>query len=505
MPRYHPKILVLASIFLLPMLYSLHQAQRFFPFLGWKETGISLLQNILLASLSWLIWFLLTRDTSKSNWLNLLWLSLVCFFSPMFDFLKDHLGRIFFLRYQFLIPSLGLLCLVIIWYVTRTKKSFNRRTEFLVLVFLLFMLIDAGKICYKVIRPMTSGSVFLRNENPLAGQHAEKNNLPDIYFLVFDELAASRALDNEFGYQHAELDSFLNAKGFLVATENHANYNWTQFSIASILNMSYLDVPRQDALQFDDYVSAMNLIRHNHLTPWLAEQGYRVLNFSTFDLQGHPARVQYMRDNFRINQMNRDLIWNRINEDIGWNFRFGASQPADTTEIHEEMEFSTLNQHKTFRLVKSSVVNRTDQPQFVYGHFFLPHAPFLLDSLGHPRPAIDLLNDGNTVPDYIQAYLHYLSPVKEKIRDLVSFIREKSTRPAVIIVMGDHGFRHGSQREANPFVFQNFFAIQLPPGINPQPYKSINGVNLFRQLIADVMGTATPALPDSVFFLRDRY
>lgn len=53
--------------------------------------------------------------------------------------------------------------------------------------------------------------------------------------------------------------------------------------------------------------------------------------------------------------------------------------------------------------------------------------------------------------------------------------------------------------------FPEFFRIKLPPDINSEPYKSINGVNPFRRLISDLIGMATAALPDSVFFLRDRF
>jgi hypothetical protein len=496
--------MVLASILLLPLLYCLHQVQRFFPFLGWREAGLTLIQLGSLAALSWLTWFLVTRNAFKSNWLNILWLLLVSFFSPLFDFLKDQFGGIFFLRYQFLLPLIGLIFLLVIWRVFRSNRSFVRRSEFVVLVFVMFMIIDAGKILYKYSRPMNSGTVFLEQEEPFKSGQTKKKSLPDIYFLVFDELAGSQALEQEFGYHNLGLDSFLTAKGFLVTNENRSNYNWTQFSIASILNMSYLRVPRRNALQFDDYVSAMNLIRHNRLTPWLEDQGYRVLNYSAFDLEGHPAQVQYMRDNFRINQMNRDLFWNRIYQDIGWHFHSTKSEAADTTDMYEEMEFSAYNQRKTFSLVKAAAEHRADQPQFVYGHFFIPHAPFLEDSLGNRRPARELLIDGNAVKNYIQAYLQYLPAVKEKIKDLVGFIQGHSTRPTVIIVMGDHGFRHGSQQEVNPFVFRNFFAILLPEGADPRAYEKITGVNLFRQLIPYMTGTSLPVLPDSLIFLRDR-
>lgn len=504
MPRIHPYALSLASILLLPLLYSLHQAQRFYPFLGMRDIGLFLSINWLLAAVSWSLWWLLTRDRAKADWLNLLWLSLVCFFSPVLDWLKNSLGNAFLVRYQFLLPALFILSLFMIWKVMRTRRAFVKRTEFLVLVFLIFMFLDLARVAQKAWRPLSSGTVWLKDADPLVGQQVSIKSLPDIYFLVFDELASSQALHEAFGYRNQALDSFLVSKGFLVAPESRSNYHWTQFSLASILNLSYLNVPRGNALEFDDYVAAMNLIRHNRLTPWLQAQGYSIRNCAAFELEGYPARVQYMSNNFRISQLNKDLLWNRINQDIGWHFRNNRPQAVDTAAMHQEMEFSLFNQQKTFDLVKSTIIHRQYQAQFVYGHFFIPHAPFLQDSLGSRRSARDVMIDETNDPQYIQAYLGYLGPTRTKIMQLVSLIQEQAARPTVIIIMGDHGFRHGSQQEVNPLVFRNFFAIQLPAGIDPRPYEKFSGVNLFRQLIPDLMGSSVSLLPDSLFFLRDR-
>src|SRR6202000_1611417 len=71
---------------------------------------------------------------------------------------------------------------------------------------------------------------------------------PDIYFLLFDEYASSRALWQSLGYDKRGVDSFLLQRGFHIQYDSRSNYHYTPFSMASILNMSYLRGIKQNAL-----------------------------------------------------------------------------------------------------------------------------------------------------------------------------------------------------------------------------------------------------------------
>ncbi|HSB93840.1 MAG TPA: sulfatase-like hydrolase/transferase [Flavitalea sp.] len=82
----------------------------------------------------------------------------------------------------------------------------------------------------------------------------------------------------------------------------------------------------------------------------------------------------------------------------------------------------------------------SNRPKFVYAHFMMPHYPHLFDSSGNFR---DLIN--YKAFDHETAY--YLNSVRytnRRLNQLVSAIQQNSNGKAVIIAMGDHGYRSDS-------------------------------------------------------------
>src|SRR3989344_2557353 len=63
---------------------------------------------------------------------------------------------------------------------------------------------------------------------------------PDIYYIILDEHARFDVLTQEYGYTNTEFIDYLNNKGFYVANST-SNYAITSLSLASSLNMDYLD------------------------------------------------------------------------------------------------------------------------------------------------------------------------------------------------------------------------------------------------------------------------
>ena len=72
----------------------------------------------------------------------------------------------------------------------------------------------------------------------------------DIYYIVVDGYARSDILQEMFGFDNASFVSYLQEKGFVVPTSGHSNYPATPLSIASTLNMDYIQslVPARNEL-----------------------------------------------------------------------------------------------------------------------------------------------------------------------------------------------------------------------------------------------------------------
>jgi len=64
---------------------------------------------------------------------------------------------------------------------------------------------------------------------------------PDIYYIILDRYASASTLEETYGFDNSEFLDYLSDKGFYVASDSRANYFSTQHSLASSLNMEYLN------------------------------------------------------------------------------------------------------------------------------------------------------------------------------------------------------------------------------------------------------------------------
>src|SRR3989344_5967622 len=70
---------------------------------------------------------------------------------------------------------------------------------------------------------------------------ASSKKLPDIYYLIFDRYGRSDTLKNVYDFDNSDFISYLKKRGFFVPSRSWANYTQTYLSLASSLNMQYLD------------------------------------------------------------------------------------------------------------------------------------------------------------------------------------------------------------------------------------------------------------------------
>jgi hypothetical protein len=68
-----------------------------------------------------------------------------------------------------------------------------------------------------------------------------KGRYPDIYYIILDGHARSDILAELYGYDNNWFVDSLRQRGFYVADRSRTNYAQTYLSLASTLNMTYLD------------------------------------------------------------------------------------------------------------------------------------------------------------------------------------------------------------------------------------------------------------------------
>ncbi|GAH09708.1 unnamed protein product, partial [marine sediment metagenome] len=68
-----------------------------------------------------------------------------------------------------------------------------------------------------------------------------KRNLPDIYYLIFDRYGSNDMLKAIFNYDNSQFINYLKEKDFYVVNKARSNYQKTAHSLASSLNMQYIN------------------------------------------------------------------------------------------------------------------------------------------------------------------------------------------------------------------------------------------------------------------------
>jgi hypothetical protein len=63
---------------------------------------------------------------------------------------------------------------------------------------------------------------------------------PDIYYITAEGYSSARTLQHIFNYDSAPFIDYLKSKDFFIASGSNTNYNATAPSLASSLNMQYL-------------------------------------------------------------------------------------------------------------------------------------------------------------------------------------------------------------------------------------------------------------------------
>jgi len=442
---------------------------------------------LIVTSVHWLFY----RNLIKASVISFCLMAIFFFFGSMQDLLREHFAGSFFARYSFILPLFLLLVILLINSVKKTRSSLLRLTLYLNILLLVLCSIDGlwlvGRIIVQARKP---GNFPDTNLFP-----CPSCNKPDIFFIVLDEYSGNAALTQLFHFDNSAFEGQLEQRGFYVAKQSRSNYNYTPFSVASILNMKYLDLDMAKKAPGNiDY--CYQQIRNSDVIKFLTANGYMFSNYSIFEFKDRPA-INY--DSFLPNNtslITSQTFLSRVLKDISYNISTGKWKLkwGLNKRIYEHLS----NNENVIRAVKERTSEKTNIPKFVYAHLMMPHYPYYFDSQNRPQPVQKLLPGQETNREN---YIEYLQYCNSRILELVDNIITNSDHPPVIMLLGDHGFREGVKKEEYNYVFMNLNAIYLPEKNYDGFYDSISNVNQFRVLLNNQFEQHLPLLKDSTIFL----
>ena len=243
----------------------------------------------------------------------------------------------------------------------------------------------------------------------------------------------------------------------------------------------------------DEALYVIHLIKQNELIKFLSLQGYDINNYSVFDMEGNPSPINQSLLPLKTRLITEQTFLSEAIKDIGWILFQHFDDPFSDKIVYNDM----YNNDKLINKVKEASAVKTDRPRFIYGHFYMPHPPYYYDKNGKRKniPHAYIPSDEN---DYKQ-YLDYLNYTNTRIKEIINTIQTNTDREAIILFMGDHGFRYKDTTGYSPINhYQNQNAVYFPTKDYHLLYDSISGVNQFRAILNTLFKQQIPMLKDSV-------
>jgi hypothetical protein len=321
---------------------------------------------------------------------------------------------------------------------------------------------------------------------------------PDVYHIILDAFGRSDTLRAQYGLDLTDFSHSLNSRGFEVYEDAVANYPQTFLSIASMLNVTYLDQPAEDP-QVTSRVPMHEMIQHSPVLELFKRSGYQFVFIGSIysATQSHRLADECVCDAPIIGEFESSIIGITPFRDIG----FGG------------LDYSPHRNKILRSLASLESLGPSQSPRIVLAHLLAPHPPFVFDETGRPvnaNRAFSVL-DGSmfegTREEYVNGYkgqARYLSNRLQSIVDHLEALSRAEGREAFIVIHGDHGprarFSATDAGKTDPTeVLPIFLAIHWPStaSLSRSPVHSL--VNVYREFIRRFVDPRFEQLRDRAF------
>lgn len=335
---------------------------------------------------------------------------------------------------------------------------------------------------------------------------------PDIYYVILDGYGRADVLEEYFGFDNQAFLEFLTGAGFYVGEASHSNYGVTHLSVASTLNMDYLnDLAAAMGVESTDHRPISHLILDSLVVRALRSSGYEIVATETgyrrTELTG--ADLFFRRPSARVSPFEALMIeesFLRAVLDLAAEFGFERWYPG----------YSSHAGLVRFSLEKLGDAADLPGPKFVFVHVFAPHPPFVFDRDGNSpaQTGSYSTHDGNqfggSVKEYREGYVDQVQYLNRVLMTVVEDILARSELQPIIILQGDHGSGLMTNWDAPAETdlrerMSILNAVLLPAKARSALYPEISPVNTFRLIFDSLFGTNLGLLPDRSYFSSWRW
>lgn len=449
--------------------------------------------TLLLALIGWLL-----KDYEKAGAITSLFL--VFFF--FYGYIHDLFELLIPVRYEFLMSTLGLAYLLAVYLIIRKRSSLRNLTNFLNLVIAVLVLITVFNIGLSLAgtgnQPVEASTQVLADDT-VEGSDA----LRDIYYIILERYGAEDTLEKQFDYDNEEFLDFLSSRGFYVASESRSNYLKTANSLASSLNMKYINYLSEEVDQTYNWKPIYEMIEEHEVWRFLNKKGYKYIHLGGW---WEPTRKNKYATESKsfvfLSEFSASLLRTTAIYPIIYRLHIG---PFGRRSMYE----SSLE-----RFEKLGSIPEEDGPTFTFAHMYITHDPYVFDRDGEYLSQ-EKANNRSSKENYINSLIFANEKVKQVVEDLLS--QYDSDNLPIVVIQGDEGplprryredeynfdWKDEATKEELRQKMRILNAYYLPGVEDDLLYPSITPVNTFRLIFNLYFGTEYEILDDKSYAFRD--
>jgi hypothetical protein len=490
---FHPFLFVMFPVL---FLYANNEGE-----VSLRQIFLPLAVLIALTVLLWIFTGLALKNKVKGALVvSLLW---VLFFSyGHFSRFASHLfiGDFIIGQPRYTLLLWGILFCAGSYFIIRARTNFHRLTNLVNVIAATLVLISVFNITYyEINNGVPDLSATGHNMDTEQVQLTPPAKLPDIYYIILDRYGSPRTLHDVYGFDNTAFLSFLTDTGFYIASASNANYPATQLSLASSLNMQYINylVGNQESNNMSPVFKVLEDYSVWHL---LKRNGYTYIHFGSWS--GPTAKNRYADVNINyfklpLTEFQRALYHTTMLYPIGRTFIFDERKEQWDRTLYQLDELAKIPDIK--------------EPTFVFAHFLVPHDPYVFSSDGRFITSAE-----DTTRSRNEAYIAQIVFINNKFRELIPNILARSEVPPVIIIQSDEGpYPRRYDLYESSFNWEQateeelrqkmgiLNAYYLPDKDKSALYPSITPVNSFRIVFNLYFNSELELLPDRSYIFGD--
>lgn len=280
-------------------------------------------------------------------------------------------------------------------------------------VFLFLIIYNGVPMAYKLVRDWKPQN---KQVNSISVEQKDAENLPNIYFFIFDEYSGPEGLERYYNFYNQKFYKNLTDLGFNVSLTSRSHSLLTKEEIPNLLNL-FSDATGNTIMTKD------SMLKNPVLFNILKDLGYdfNLINDKSF-ITTPDSFFKYNFESHGFYQVDESLLTLLVDKSLYYPVRH-VTRGQRLIELHEAFNYA----------VESSTFQESNL--FTLAYFMFPHGPFVVDEFGND---LDLSNYRNWKDPNI--FLGQLKYANKLILKTVEEI-QKNDPQSVIILMADHGSR----------------------------------------------------------------